>query len=117
MGTSLYRMFGFWRFQIIAVSVVFWLVAIAMLAADAAGAKGAPPWPFAIFWSAACAWATLNFLLRVAYELRLENGVLTWQAPLRSGEVPLSEIRELRPMISCRNAEVIKLEHGGGIIV
>ena len=116
MTTSIYRMYGPWRLQIIGTSVLFWLIAIAMLAADAAGLNG-PPWPFAIIWSAVCVYVTQGFLLRVAYELRIEDHVFVWKTPLRSGSVPVSQIREVRPYPTGRNGELIQLEDGRRIIV
>jgi hypothetical protein len=116
LGISVYRLFRFWRLQIIGTSVLFWAIAIAMLAADAAGLNG-PPWPFALLWSAACVYITLSFLLRVPYELTLADGLLAWKTPMRSGSVPVSEIRELRPYPSGPNAELIQLEDGRRLIV
>ena len=115
MGTSVYRMYGAWRVQIIATSVLFLAIAIALL--WSAAGSGRYPSPFTIAWSAGAVYVAQNFLWRVAYELRLEDRVFVWKTPLRSRSVSIWEIDELRPARSARNVEIIHLENGTRITV
>ena len=91
--------------------ILFVVVAVVILAASAAG-QGGPGWAFAIPWSLGVVVVSQAFLLRVAYELRLEGDVLAWKTPLRSGSVHLADIGRLRPAVWGRNAEQIELTSG-----
>jgi hypothetical protein len=108
---SVYRLYRHWRLQVIATCVVFTGVAIAMLVVAAMGKRG-PGWAFTLFWIAAAAYMSYWFLFRVAYELLLTEDRLLWKAPLRSGSVPLTEIRAIYPYRWGPSSEVIALANG-----
>ena len=48
-----------------------------------------------VVWALIC---SLNLFL-TATEVRLEDGVVRWRAPLRSGELPLQSIRSIRNVV------------------
>jgi hypothetical protein len=109
-------MYSFWDVQLLGMSVIFGIVAIALLVSAARG--GEPGWPFAIFWSAGAAFLFPFFLLKVVYELRLVDGAtFTWKTTLRSGSLPVSSVRDVRPFFGGGSAEVIEFDDGHRIIV
>lgn len=116
-GTSVYRMYSLWRFQLLSMSVIFGMIAISLLGSAARG--GEPGWPFAIFWSATAAFVVPAFLLKVSCELRLEEGaIFRWKTSLRSGSLPVASIRDVRPFFLLGPlSEVIQFEDGHRIIV
>jgi hypothetical protein len=52
---------------------------------------------FLLVWIAVLGWNAYWFLLRLCYRLDLQDGILRWRAPLRSGHAPLVGLRALRP--------------------
>jgi hypothetical protein len=55
-----------------------------------------PAW-FALWWTAMVGLNGYWFLLRSVYQLEVRGGVLWWWAPLRSGQVPLTQVVAVRP--------------------
>src|ERR1700733_13108763 len=70
---------------------------------------------FAIFFFAAGLWISYGFMFRAPYELVIQEGTLSWKAPVRSGSLPVSEIRSVRPYRWGQNAAMIKFDDGKGI--
>jgi hypothetical protein len=109
-------MYRLYRLQIIGTLGALSLMALFLIYTSSTGSTG-PGWVFTAVWTAGLVYAGGVFLWRVVYELRLEDGVLTWKTPLRSGSVPVSAIIELRPLRSARNGELIRLAGGPKLIV
>lgn len=65
-----------------------------------------------LFWLAIAGWNVYWFLLRFAYAVELEDGTLSWRAPLRSGTVPVAELHRVRPSWIFSNIEVLETERG-----
>ena len=76
-----------------------------------------PGWAFTIAWTAVLALTLRVFLWQMAYELHLDGDEFSWKAPLHSGTVRLSDIRELRPVRWARNSELIRLADGTLLMV
>jgi hypothetical protein len=75
----------------------FAIVTIAMLVASTSGAPDAPPPGFVALWCVAVVWNGYWWLLRMPSRLELAGGVLKWKTPLRGGEIPIADLREVRP--------------------
>jgi hypothetical protein len=52
---------------------------------------------FGLLWIAMVGWNAYWFLLRIVYQFEVGDGVLSWRAPLRSGQVPVTEVIAIRP--------------------
>ena len=96
--TASFRMRGLYRFQIRAMFAIFSLVGVGFLVADFVEAKPPVPVAFVLLWIAALCWLGYWFLLRICYRIDVADGVLRWATPLRSGVMPVSELRGARPM-------------------
>lgn len=109
-----YRMYAWYRFQLLAMFVIFGAVGVGILVA---AASGHGPVAFSIVWVAIAVWNGYWFLLRVVYDLELSDGTLTWRTPLRSGAVSVAELGELRPSRFGSNLEIIELVDGSRLVV
>ena len=49
-----------------------------------------------------------------AYEIRLEDGVVRWRAPLRSGALPLQSIRSIRNVVPSWPWPLVRIGGSGG---
>lgn len=96
--TASFRMGGMYRFQVRAIFAIFILAGVGFLVADIVGAKSPVPPAFLLLWIAAGCWCGYWFLLRICYRIDVADGVLHWATPLRSGRIPVSEVRGARPM-------------------
>ncbi len=70
-----------------------------------------------LLWLAIAGWNAYWFLMRFAYAVEVEDGVLRWRAPLRSGTVPVAGLRRLRPSWLFSNIEVLEIEGGPALLV
>jgi hypothetical protein len=70
-------------------------------------------WVFAILFGGYGLICWLNLFL-TANELRLEDGVVRWRAPLRSGELPLQSIRSIRNVVPSWPWPVVRIGGPGG---
>jgi hypothetical protein len=68
--------------------------------------------PFVLFWLVALGWNAYWWLFRIVYSLTLRDGALEWEAPLRRGRIPTTDLTAFRPMTLLPNVVVIK--HAGG---
>ncbi len=91
---------------------IFILVGVGLLVADIVEAKPPVPIVFVLLWIAALCWLGYWFLLRICYRIDVANGVLGWATPLRSGRVPVSELRGARPMFQRINLNNLSLIEG-----
>jgi hypothetical protein len=89
-----WRLPAYYRFQVLATFAVIVVVVATVAAASGSALPGS--W-FALFLAAVLIWNAYWFLLRLVYQLEVGGGALTWRAPLRSGQVPLTEVVEIRP--------------------
>jgi hypothetical protein len=60
--------------------------------------SGDAPIAFTAFVFLAFGWNVYWWLFRIAAVLRLDEDALHWEAPLRSGEIPLASLTGVRPM-------------------
>ena len=109
MGTYRPALIDRWFFLmlfglLVAMAVVFIVLAIT-------GDDG-PSAPFLLFWLFALGWNAYWWLFRVAFSLTIGNGVLEWEAPLRRGRIPVTELTAFRPMKLLPN--VVLISHTGG---
>jgi hypothetical protein len=70
-----------------------------------------------LLWLAIAGWNVYWFLLRFVYAVDVEEGVLTWRAPLRSGTVSIARLRRVRPSWIFSNIEVLETERGTSLLV
>lgn len=80
------------------IFAAFTIAAVALVVVEATGVRSAPPLWFAALWLAALGWNTYWFLFRVCDRFEITDVDLRWHAPLRTGEVALADLTELRPM-------------------
>ena len=98
------------------VLTAFLVGSLVLWVSSATGSAG-PGWAFTIAWTAVLAFNARVFLWQMAYELHLDGDEFSWKAPLHSGTVRLSDIRELRPVRWARNSELIRLADGTLLMV
>ena len=103
---------GIYRFQVSATFAIFVLVVVGFLVADIVEAKPPVPVVFVLLYISALCWLGYWFLLRICYRIDVANGVLHWATPLRSGRVPVSELRGARPMFQWINVNSLALIEG-----
>jgi hypothetical protein len=97
MDKTSFRMPWFYRPGAIVLYVRFLAMAVALLVATANGAKQIPTMWFLGPW---LVWGCVSgylLLFRFCYRLELADGALHWFAPVRSGWLPVTEIRGARP--------------------
>ena len=102
---------------LIVVLLAAFLLADALLWVSSTIGLGGPGWLFIAVFTAVLGYLAWIFLWRTVYELHLDGDDLSWRAPLRSGSVRLSNVREFRPVRWARNSELIKLDDGKSMIV
>ena len=85
-----WRMYSFWRAQIIGTFAIFAIVAVVMLVVVASSHRGhsTPPPLFVAFWIFALLWNGYWFLFRFSYRLDVGDGHVRWRTPLRNGSFP-----------------------------
>ena len=83
--TAGFRMYGLYRFQVLATFAIFVIAGVGILVADIVDSKPPVPLAFLLLWIAAACWCGYWFLLRICYRIDVANGVLRWghSAPLR----------------------------------
>jgi hypothetical protein len=97
-----------------AVSAFFIAVTIGLTALVASQSITTEGFFLLLIWLILPSLSLWQYLFRIAYELRANGDSLAWKAPLRSGAIPLAEIREIR----CRmNWALIKADGGRRIRV
>jgi len=109
MGTYRPALIGRWFFLML--FGLFAAMAVVLIVLAITGDDG-PSAPFLLFWLVALGWNAYWWLFRVAFSLTVSNGALEWEAPLRRGRVPITELTAFRPMKLLPNVLVIK--HTGG---
>jgi hypothetical protein len=70
-----------------------------------------------LLWLAIAGWNVYWFLLRFVHAVDVEEGVLRWRAPLRSGTVSIARLRRVRPSWIFSNIEVMETERGTSLPV
>ena len=110
-----YRMYAFYRAQILAMFGLFAVIAVGFV--TAAAMSNAPLLVFAALWVATLLWNGYWFLLRLVYDLELDGDAIRWRTPLRSGTITLSDVVELRPSRFGSNAEVFELVDRARLLV
>lgn len=87
------------------------VVLVAAMVAGGLGGAGGRTLAVAV-WLGAFGWTAYWWLLRIPVGVLLELDTLMWDAPLRSGELPVASITRVRPMRLGSTAVLI--EHEGG---
>jgi hypothetical protein len=103
------RRFG--RGLTVGVFAALAVVAVALVAAMVAGGLAGRTVAAAV-WLAAFGWTAYWWLLRIPVGVLLELDTLVWDAPLRSGELPVASVTRVRPMRLA--ATGVLIEHDGG---
>jgi hypothetical protein len=111
-----YRLYRLYRLQVLVTFAIFGATAPVALSASP-GDRDGPPLLFALAWIAVLCWNAYWFLLRLCYRLDLEDGILRWWAPLRSGHAPLTGLRALRPARLGPNVAVLEFVDGPHVLV
>jgi hypothetical protein len=68
--------------------------------------------PLVVFWLFALCWNAYWWLFRIVYSLTLRNGALEWEAPLRRGRIPITDLTAFCPMRLLPT--VVAIKHTGG---
>lgn len=87
--------------------VVFAVAAVVLVRAVIRG-EGPPVW-FAVSWLAALGWQAYWLSFRVCVEVRVNDSVLEWSAPLRRGRVPLVDVTRIRASRRSRQLAAIEV--------
>jgi hypothetical protein len=103
-----WRLPSFYRFQVVGTLGVFAVVGMLLLTTSTFPA----PAGFALLWIAIVCWNGYWFLLRIVYQLEVAGGVLWWRAPLRSGQVPITEVVAVRPSRVAVTGHVVATRRG-----
>jgi hypothetical protein len=88
-----WRLPSYYRFQVLITFGIFVVVSASLGGAGYARQSLS----FALLWTAILIWNGYWFLLRIVYQVEVGAGVLSWRAPLRSGQVPVTEVVAIRP--------------------
>jgi hypothetical protein len=96
---------------------IFGVVAVPLVIAASLRDRNGPPLLFLVAWIAALGWNAYWFLLRFCYRLDLEEGMLRWWAPPRSGDAPLAGLQALRPSRLSPNVAVFDFVEGPRVLV
>jgi hypothetical protein len=70
-----------------------------------------------LIWLLIAGWNLYWFLLRFAYAVDLEDDVLRWRAPLRSGTLPIATLRRVRSSRIFSNVQIMEIGDGAPILV
>jgi hypothetical protein len=70
-----------------------------------------------LLWLAIAVWNVYWFLLRFVFAVDVDEGVLTWRAPLRAGTSSIAELRRVRPSWIFSNIEVMETTTGAPLLV
>jgi hypothetical protein len=87
-----YRIYRLYRVQMLVSFAIFGATVPLVVAV---GDRDGPTLLFLLVWIAVLGWNAYWFLLRLCYRLDLQDGILHWRAPLRSGHAPLVGLRAL----------------------
>jgi hypothetical protein len=93
------------------------LPAVVVLFALMPTTESRPPPEIFTIWALAILWSLYRTLFRVAYRLEVVSGMLTWDAPFRRGEVPVSDITEVRRSRMNSRTAVIKSSGRQSVVV
>ncbi|MGH7685688.1 MAG: hypothetical protein ACREN2_02555 [Candidatus Dormibacteria bacterium] len=111
-----YALYRFYRLQIRLTLAVFAAAAVfvVLAAVIGIGSSGSPPPPltFAMFFTACVLWLEYWFGFRIAYWMEARDGWLTWRTPLRSGSVPISEVRSIYSSALLQGMGVVRTTRG-----
>ncbi len=91
-----YRMHALYRAQTIVLSAIFSAVFLALIVLSVAG-RWWGVFLFLVPMIAGLCWITNWWLRCVSYRVDLRERTLRWWAPLRSGEIPLSQLGAVGP--------------------
>lgn len=105
------------KWPIVAMFVIFGVFAVVLVTATVEGGTESPPVAFTVLWLAAIGWNGYWWLFRIAVGLRFDGQVLYWEAPFRSGAIPLSDLTAIRPMRLASNVEVFDRRDGRPVLV
>ena len=92
-------------------------VAVSTLTSIAAAGFPWPPVAFLGVWLAIFAWSGYWLLFRLCYRLELDDHLLRWYTPLRQGDLPLSDLREIAPSRVGSKLQVLRTSRGESIPV
>jgi hypothetical protein len=87
------------------------VVTVVMLRGGLEGLSGAPPVAFTVLWIAPSVWGLYQLLFTTAVALSLQEDLLRWEAPLRTGEVPVAALTGVR---SLRFSELVAFDRSDG---
>jgi hypothetical protein len=102
---------------IVAIFVIFGIAAIVLVTATVGDGTQSPPVAFTVLWLAALGWNAYWWLFRIAVALRIDGYVLYWNAPFRSGAIPLADLKGIRPLRLASNVEVFDHSAGRPVLV
>lgn len=105
------------KWLIVALFVIFAVAGLALVAATLGEGAEGPPLAFTVLWLAALAWNAYWWLFRIATAFRLDGDALHWEAPLRSGAIPLSGLGAVRPMSFASNVAVFEHTTGRPVLI
>lgn len=111
-----YRMYGFYRAQIIVTFAIFGASVPLLIAASIRDQDG-PGLVFVLCWIGILCWNAYWFLLRFCYRLDLGEQSPLWWTPVRSGQAPLNRLRAIRPFWIAPNVAVFEFVDGPRILI
>lgn len=91
---------------------LFTVVAASLVVSTVAGGPEGPPPLFSFLWLSGVGWAAYWWLFRIAAEVELEGTTLRWRTPLRTGQVDLADLTQVRPAYFGSNLAVFELSEG-----
>jgi hypothetical protein len=109
-------MYRLYRAQVL-VSFAIFGATVPLVIAASLGDRDGPTLLFVLAWIAVLCWNAYWFLLRLCYRVDLQDGILRWRAPLRSGNAPLVGLRALRPGRLSPNIAVFEFVDGPRVLV
>jgi hypothetical protein len=116
MGRVSYSMDTWWKPFLLVSFVIFAIAGVGLVTITWTRQDG-PSIVFAFLWLVAAVWAGYWWLFRVSYRLELEDGQLRWFAPLRHGELPLSDLVSVEPASLSRQQARLKVSAGSDLYV
>ena len=117
MARATYEMQRWHRPMVIVGLALVIVVAAVVITRMSAGYSDGPPLPFMLLWLAVLGWASYWWLFRICYRLELDDRMIRWYAPLRRGELALSDLREIVPFRLGSNVAVLKTVQGDSVLV
>jgi len=115
MGEFRRRITGRWF--LLGMFAIFGVVALVLLGAVLTGGVDGPLVGFSVLWIGVLGWNAYWWLFRLAVAVRLDGDVLRWEAPLRSGSIPLGDLTDVHPMPLLSSVEVFERRAGRPVLI